>query len=102
MTLHNSTHFWNEDTLVLHLFLQPRASQNEWAGQYNGRIRLRITAVPVGNQTNQECVKFLSKSLKTAKTNVNVVRDRTSRTKTVEIHLPDPESWKKILDLLRD
>ena len=47
-------------------------------------------------------MKFLSKSLKTAKTNGNVVRDRTSRTKTVEIHHHDPESWKKILELLGD
>ena len=102
MTLHNSTHFWNGDTLVLHLFLQPRASRNEWAGRYNGHILLQITAAPVDNQANLECVKFLSTSLKNAKTNVNIVRGRTSRTKTVEIHLPDPESWKKILDLLRD
>ncbi|MCS5545526.1 MAG: hypothetical protein NZ867_01815 [SAR324 cluster bacterium] len=54
MTLHNSTHFWNGDTLVLHLFLQPRASQNEWVGQYNWRIRLCITQLlltikPTGN-----------------------------------------------------
>jgi len=62
----------------------------------NGRIRLRITAAPVENQANLECVKFISKSLKTAKTNVKVVRGQTSRFKTVEIHKPDPKSWKKI------
>ena len=102
MTLYNSAHFCNRDTLVLHLFLQPRASQNEWAGRYNGCIRLRITATPVDNQANRECVNFLSKSLKTAKTNVNVVRGRTSRIKTVEIHRPDRECWKKMLELLGD
>ena len=42
------------------------------------------------------------KIIKTAKTNVNVVRGRTSSTKTVEIHHPDPEGWKKILELLGD
>ena len=102
MTLHNSTHFWNGDTLVLHLFLKLRASQNEWVGQYNGRIRLSYYSAPVDNQANRECVKFFSKSLKTAKTNVNVVRGRTSSTKTVEIHHSDPEGWKKILELLGD
>ena len=56
----------------------------------------------VNNQANRECVKFFSKSLKTAKTYVNVVRGRTSSTKTVEIHHPDPEGWKKILELLGD
>jgi len=96
MSVHSSAYFWNGDTLVLRIFLQPRASQNEWAGWHNGRICLRVTAAPVNNQANRECVKFISKSLKTAKTNVKVVRGQTSRFKTVEIHKPDPKSWKKI------
>lgn len=59
-------------------------------------------SAPVDNQANLECVKFFSKSLKTAKTNVNVVRGRTTSTKAIEIHHPDPEGWKKILELLGD
>ena len=84
--------------MVLHIFLQPRASQNEWAGRHNGRIRLRVTAAHVDNQANRKSVKFISKSLKTAKTNVKVIRGQTSRFKTVETHKPDPKSWKKILE----
>ena len=98
MSVHSSTYFWNSDTLVLHIFLQPRASQNEWAGLHNGRIRLRVTAAPFDNQANRECMKFISKSSQTAKTNVKVIRGQTSRFKTVEIHKPDPKSWKKILE----
>jgi len=98
MSVHSSAYFWNGETLVLDIFFQPRASQNEWAGRHNGRIRLRITAAPVDNQANLECVKFISKSLKTAKTNVKVIRGQTSRFKTVEIHKPDPKPWKKILE----
>jgi len=98
MSVHSSAYFWNDDTLVLHISLQPRASQNEWAGRHNGRIRLRVTAAPVDNQANRECMKFISKSLKTAKTNVKVVRGQTSRFKTVEIHKPDPKSWGKNLE----
>ena len=59
-------------------------------------------SAPVDNQANLKYVKFFSKSLKTAKTNVNVVRGLTSSTKAVEIHHPDPEGWKKILELLGD
>ena len=46
--------------------------------------------------------EVFSKSLKTAETNVNVVRGRTNSTKTVEIYHPDTEGWKKILELLGD
>ena len=62
MSVHSSAYFWNGDTLVLHIFLQPRASQNEWAGRHNGRIRLHVTAAPVDNQANRESVKFISKN----------------------------------------
>ena len=98
MSVHSSAYFWNGDTLVLHIFLQSRASQNEWAGLHNGRIRLCVTAEPVDNQANRECMKFISKSLKTTKTNVKVVQGQTSRFKTVEIHKPYPKSWKKNLE----
>ena len=98
MSVHSSTNFWNGDTLILHIFLQPRASQNEWAGRHNGRIRLLVKAAHVNNQSNRECVKFISKSLKTAKTNVKVVRGQTSRFNTVEIHKTDPKSWGNILE----
>ena len=98
MSVHSSAYFWNGETLVLHIFLQPRASQNEWAGQHNGRIRLRVTAAPVDNQANREYVNFISKSFKTAKTNVKVVQGQTSRFKTVEILKSDPKYWEKILE----
>ena len=81
MSVHSSAYFWNGDTFVLHIFLQPRASQNERTGRHNGRICLRVTAAPVDNQANLECVKLFSKSLKTVKTNVKVVRFQTSRLK---------------------
>jgi uncharacterized protein YggU (UPF0235/DUF167 family) len=58
----------------LWIFLHPRASQNEWSGRRDGRIRLRVTEPPVDNQANLECLKFIAKSLKTAKTSVRVVR----------------------------
>ncbi|RZO39562.1 MAG: DUF167 domain-containing protein, partial [Proteobacteria bacterium] len=83
------------DKLVLQIFLQPSTSQNEWYGRHDGRIRIRVTAPPVGNQANAECVNFLAKSLKTTKTNLSVIRGQTSRAKTVEVLKPDPDCWKK-------
>ena len=95
MSAQNSAFSWQEDKLVLQIFLQPSTSQNKWYGRHDGRIRIRVTAPPVGNQANAECVKFLAKSLKTTKTNLSVIREQTSRAKTVEVLKPDPECWKK-------
>ncbi len=49
MSVHSSEYFWNGDTLVLLIFLQPRSSQNEWEGRHNGRIRLRVSVALVDN-----------------------------------------------------
>ena len=81
----------------MQIFLQPRASQNEWSLRQDGCLRLHVTPPPVDNQANLECVKFIAKYLKTAKTNVSVVRGKTSREKTVEILKLDPDCWQKIL-----
>jgi uncharacterized protein YggU (UPF0235/DUF167 family) len=97
MSAQNSAFTWQEEKLVLWIFLLLRASQNEWSGRHDGLIRLCVTAPPVDNQENLECVKFIAKSLKTAKTNVSVVRGKTSRAKTVEILKPDPDCWQKVL-----
>ena len=97
MSAQNAAFSWQGEKLVLRIFLQLRASQSEWSGRHDGRIRLRVTAPPVENQGNLECVKFIAISLKTVKTNVSVVRGKTSRTKTVEILKPDPDCWQKVL-----
>ncbi|RZO40462.1 MAG: YggU family protein, partial [Proteobacteria bacterium] len=52
MSAQNSAFSWQEDKLVLQIFLQPSTSQNEWYGRHDGRIRIRVTAPPVGNQAN--------------------------------------------------
>ncbi|MBC8257993.1 MAG: DUF167 domain-containing protein [SAR324 cluster bacterium] len=101
MSVQNSAFHWNRNTLVLHIMLQPRASKNEWSGFFDGKIRLRVTAAPVDNLANRECEKFVAKALKTAKTNVRVVRGHNSRTKTVEIQQADSKSWQNILAQLK-
>ena len=53
MSVHSSAFFWNGGTLLLHIFLPPHASQNEWAGGHNGQIRPCVTAAPVDNQANR-------------------------------------------------
>ena len=95
MSAQNSAFSWQEDKLVLQIFLQPSTSQNEWYGRHDGQKRIRVTAPPFGNQANVECVKFLAKSLNTAKTNVSVIREQTSRANIVEVLKPDRTCWKK-------
>ena len=54
MSAKSAAFSWQGEKLVLQIFLQPRASQNEWGGRHDGRIRLRVTAPQVDNQANLE------------------------------------------------
>ena len=103
MSGQHSAFSWQGEKLVLRIFLQLRASQNEWYGRHDGRIRLSVSALPVDNQANLECVIFIAKSLKTKKTNMCEVSGTTSRAKTVEILKPDPDCWQKgLTELVAD
>ena len=81
MSAKNSAYSWQGDKLVLQIFLQSLASQNEFCERHNDLIRLRVTAPRVENQSNSECMKFLAKPLKTKKTNLSLVLGQTSRAK---------------------
>ena len=47
--------------------MQPSASQNEWSGSNDGRIRLSVSVLPVDNHANLECVKLIEIILKKRK-----------------------------------
>ena len=70
---------------------------NECCGRQDARISIRVTAPPVWNQANVECVKFFAKSLKTSKTSVSFIRGQTSRALTVEVSKLDLDCRQKIL-----
>ncbi|RTZ61713.1 MAG: YggU family protein [Gammaproteobacteria bacterium] len=91
---------WENDTLILNLHVQPRASRTAFAGEHDGCIKLRTTAPPVDGKANREIIAFLSKQFRTAKSNICLMRGANSREKQFAIHgirqippgLPIPES----------
>ena len=46
-------------------------------------IKLKITAQPIENKANKALIEFLSKKLKVAKTNIEIVKGETSKEKTL-------------------
>ena len=76
---------WDGDTLVINLHVQPRASRSAFAGEFDGRIKLRTTAPPVDGKANKEIVAFLSKQFRTAKSNIRLLRGDTGRDKQFAI-----------------
>ncbi|MFH1428123.1 MAG: DUF167 domain-containing protein [Candidatus Margulisiibacteriota bacterium] len=79
--------------------LQPKSSQNKIIGIYgDGQLKIKLTAPPVDNAANLALISFMAKILKTAKSNIEIVKGLTSREKTLRINGADLKTIKTILE----
>lgn len=65
--------------------VQPRASRNEFAGEWQGALRVRLAAPPVDDRANEALRRFLAACLKVPAGTVKITRGSHSRTKRIEI-----------------
>jgi uncharacterized protein (TIGR00251 family) len=65
--------------------VQPRASSNEISGEWDGALRVRLTAPPVDNSANEALRRLLAKRLKLPVAAVRIVRGERGRTKQLEV-----------------
>jgi uncharacterized protein (TIGR00251 family) len=79
---------WDDETLVVEIRLQPRASDNALMGISNGRLRIRVTAAPVDNAANQKMIALLAKAFGVAKSRVHLLAGASNRDKRVAIERP--------------
>ena len=66
--------------------VQPRASCDEFAGEYQSTLKIRLTAPPVDDRANESLRKFLASRLNVPLAAVRIVAGEHSRTKRVEIN----------------
>jgi len=80
-------HFqWKDSqTLLLHCYVQPKASRDALAGLYGERLKVQISAPPVDGKANKHLLKYIAKEFGVAKTRVSLIRGESSRQKTLEI-----------------
>lgn len=69
--------------LLLHLHIQPRASQEGYAGEHGGRLKLRVHAPPVHGAANARVIELLAKLLDLPRSSLTIARGVTSRDKDV-------------------
>lgn len=71
-----------ENSLVIKLKISPNASKNEII-KNDSEIKVKITAQPIENKANKALIEFLSKKLKVAKSNIEIIKGETSKEKTL-------------------
>jgi uncharacterized protein len=71
---------------ALELRVSPGADRTRVAGRMaDGRLKVRVAAIPEGGQANAELVQFLARALGVPRAAVRVARGRSSRDKTIEL-----------------
>ena len=84
----NSYYSYKGEDLLLRLYLQPKASREQFVGQHGEELKIAITAPPVDGKANAHLVKFFSKQFNVAKSAINVEKGLQSRHKLVRIKHP--------------
>ena len=71
------------------IIVQPRSSKNQIVGPHGDAFKIRLTAPPVDNAANVQCVKFLAKTLNIPKSSIDIISGHTGRTKRIRLRYPD-------------
>jgi hypothetical protein len=74
-----------DGAVIFRVRVQPRASKSEAAGEYAGALKLRLAAPPVDNKANEECRRFLARSLGVPPSAVEIVSGLKSRDKLIRV-----------------
>lgn len=89
-----------EDSFIIKLKISPNASKNEIIKNDN-EIKVKITAQPIENKANKALIEFLSKQLKIAKSNIEIIKGETSKEKTLLFKNISYEKMVEIKSILK-
>ncbi len=72
-------------SVFFEVYVQPRATRTRLAGEYQGALRLRLTAPPVDGAANEACIAVLAELLGVAGGRVRITHGHRGRRKTIAI-----------------
>lgn len=87
-----------EKGLIVRLKIIPNSSKNDIIWENEG-LKIKITSQPIENKANKALVEFLAKKLKTAKSNIQIIKGELNKEKTLLIQGIDEKSFKNKMNL---
>jgi len=75
----------NPDGIKLGVRVIPNSSRCEICGVIDENLKIKLDVPPVDGKANEKLVKFLSKTLNIAKTNISIISGETSKNKKIFI-----------------
>ncbi len=80
----------------LEVWVQPGAAATGCVGLREGRLKLKLAAPAVDNKANKALVRFVAARLGVKPRDVDLVRGRKSRAKTLHIHSHGEPDWEQL------
>jgi uncharacterized protein (TIGR00251 family) len=77
----------------------PRASTSAVGGEYNGALRVRISAPPVDGAANQELTRVLARSFRVPQNAVEIISGSNSKNKIVRLQGADATRLEQLTAL---
>lgn len=74
-----------KNSVQLKVYAQPNAKKTEIVGIHNEALKIKIKAVPEDGKANDELCLFVAKKLGLNKSQVEILRGQTSRSKVLTI-----------------
>jgi uncharacterized protein len=74
-----------DDSLILSVYIQPRASKNQICGIQGDELKIRLTSPPVDGAANKLCREFVADLFEISKSSVEIISGETSRHKRLRI-----------------
>lgn len=72
-----------DGSLLIKVYVQPRASRNEVVGMHDDSLKIRLTSPPVDGQANKAVIAFLAKCLNLPKSAVSIRSGHQNRNKQI-------------------
>lgn len=80
--------------LIIKLKIIPNSSKNDIIWENEG-LKVKITAQPIENKANKALIELFSKKLKTAKSNIQIIKGELNKEKTLLVKGFDQEKFEK-------
>ncbi|MBQ3033319.1 MAG: DUF167 domain-containing protein [Deferribacterales bacterium] len=71
--------------MKIDIYVQPGAKKTFYAGVFDGRPKIKISAPPSDGAANAEVCRFMAKALNVSKSKVKISIGTASRLKTIEV-----------------
>ena len=91
-----------EDSLILSIYVQPRASKNQICGIQGEELKIRLTSPPVDGAANKLCREFVADLFDVSKSSVEIISGQTSRHKRLRILGNHPGRFSKHISAIEE